>query len=793
MKMTSRLVVIAWAVALACAMSCGSVLLAEEAAKDAAPAAKAAAPAAKPAAPATAPAAKPAAPAAAPAAKPAAPATAPAAKPAAPAAAPAAKPAAPAAAPAAKPAAPAAPAQPAVSGQTYIMDVSVAIADTAGSPAVKTTVKGEFAVAAASGAAEVKAGKPAAAYAVGEASSKGSFADVAAKVSVGGPGKTSVTGLDKDVAELVCAVVDSGMAGAAPGALLNREAILPLGDLGVVSLKMSSCIVEKTVVNGQACQVVETVGFGQAETSKLGVKLVDVHFRVVSLVTEAGTLFRASGRSRCALTGADGQIQVVWSKVETSLKDKAVQNLAGWPAVASVVSSDALALRMGEAGAAGLAALAPVGMAGFVFGRRRGRARRVKTLLALALALGMMVGGPGGLEAAFAAVPDGVSGVMAAMTTNKAVAPALAPAALAASGSGVGGAAAMCVGSGWMRAGLSGLSDFVQSGAGAAAWSKAFGGAGLTESLAVVNEAAGGLFAAPAAGRHLLMTEKATEAGWASLSEAKKHMADARKFTAQVDEPKAQASLAKVNDLAFNKAYTVGVLGSQRGVEFARSGADAAQRLAVRAGMAAETAEQQKIAGQTAAAARGAQAFAVDTQALNDALLRGVAEVRGEYNALSAGRQADAPGRIPRPDNKPSHWDEYKWWYIGGGALLLAGGIAAAAAGGGGGGGGGGVTTDVTVSQRQITLTVWGNPADGINAINLQLNGVFVLTNHTLTAYPGDAVSVTLNGGSNTILVTCSAGGGSGAMQISHVTSGQPQQTWTLAVGQTKTVTVTAP
>ncbi|HRU04371.1 MAG TPA: hypothetical protein P5137_01190, partial [Candidatus Brocadiia bacterium] len=663
MKMTSRLVVIAWAFLAACALSCGSLLRAGEPAKDAKPAAK---PAAKE---------KAAAPAATPVA--------------------------------AKPEAPAA--KPDAAGQVYVSEFSVTIADTAGSPAIKTSGKGEFALNATAGSVEVKAGKSAAALSVGDASSKAAIPDVAVKVALAGAGKAaSVTGLDKDAAALVSAMVDPGMAGAAPGAIVNRETALPLGDLGMVPLKLSSCVVDKPVVNKQPCVVVETVGFGQAETSKHGVKLAEVHFRVVSLVATSGALMRASGRSRCALTGADGQMQVVWAKVETSLKDKAIQTLAGWPVVASLSSEEKLATRYGAAGVAGMAAMAPLGMAGYVFGHRRGRARRAKSLLALFLSLGMILwGGPGGLGALMAAMPDGASGVVVSMTASKAVTPVLAPSALAAAGSGPGGVASMCVGAAWMGAGLSGLSAFVQSPEGVAAWAKAKGGAGLTDSLAVIKEATSGLYAGPAADRHLLMTEKATQAGWASLTEAKKHLADAKKYTAQVDEPKAQASLAKVNDLAFNQAYKAGVLDAQRGVEFAKSCADAAQRLAVRSGMAAETPDQQKTAAETATAARGILTFSVDTQALSDSLLRGVAEVRGDYNALTAGRQPDAPGRIPRPDTKPSHWDEYKWWYIGGAAVLLGGGIAAAAAGGGGGGGDGGTTTDVTVSQRQITLTVW--------------------------------------------------------------------------------------
>lgn len=91
----------------------------------------------------------------------------------------------------------------------------------------------------------------------------------------------------------------------------------------------------------------------------------------------------------------------------------------------------------------------------------------------------------------------------------------------------------------------------------------------------------------------------------------------------------------------------------------------------------------------------------------------------------------------------------------------------------------GGDLTDVTVSQREITISVRDNAAIDGDIIDLTVNGAKVLSNYTLTSSP-HAVAVTLNSGRNTVVVTALNEGSRSPntveVRVSHVTVGNAVQ-----------------
>jgi hypothetical protein len=157
------------------------------------------------------------------------------------------------------------------------------------------------------------------------------------------------------------------------------------------------------------------------------------------------------------------------------------------------------------------------------------------------------------------------------------------------------------------------------------------------------------------------------------------------------------------------------------------------------------------------------------------------------------------------------------WTYIIGGGVIVGTGAAVAASGGGGGGGdddagtdwggggGGGDTgggssgglTDVTVSQRNISITVYDHGAIDGDKIDLIVNGTYVLTDHVLDGPPGTTRNVTLNSGNNQIVVhadnTGDVGPNTATLEISHVTSGDASQVWRVGLNEDASLVVEAP
>jgi hypothetical protein len=136
-------------------------------------------------------------------------------------------------------------------------------------------------------------------------------------------------------------------------------------------------------------------------------------------------------------------------------------------------------------------------------------------------------------------------------------------------------------------------------------------------------------------------------------------------------------------------------------------------------------------------------------------------------------------------------------------ALLVAAGAGGMVAAAGDGDdaapapGGSGGLTDVTVSQTNITLTVFDDSLVDGDQVDVTLNGVAVLTDHVLIGPPGTTVNVTLNSGANTLVVHADNEGASSpntaALNISNVTAGDASQNWGLNTGQDATMTISAP
>ena len=103
----------------------------------------------------------------------------------------------------------------------------------------------------------------------------------------------------------------------------------------------------------------------------------------------------------------------------------------------------------------------------------------------------------------------------------------------------------------------------------------------------------------------------------------------------------------------------------------------------------------------------------------------------------------------------------------------------------------------VRVSQQNINLSVKSNltPADS-DSIDLVVNGTTELDDWILTA-ADNTVAVVLNSGSNVIEIVAINEGtippNTGTLTISHVTSGNATQQWSISTGDTATLVIVAP
>ncbi len=106
--------------------------------------------------------------------------------------------------------------------------------------------------------------------------------------------------------------------------------------------------------------------------------------------------------------------------------------------------------------------------------------------------------------------------------------------------------------------------------------------------------------------------------------------------------------------------------------------------------------------------------------------------------------------------------------------------------------------SDVTVTQRQVTLTVTDNGSlvDG-DTIDIRLNGNTVVVHHVLVGPPGTAFLVSLQGGANLLDVVAinegTVGPNTAQLSISNVTVGEAVQVWRLSAPQTGSLTISAP
>jgi hypothetical protein len=134
---------------------------------------------------------------------------------------------------------------------------------------------------------------------------------------------------------------------------------------------------------------------------------------------------------------------------------------------------------------------------------------------------------------------------------------------------------------------------------------------------------------------------------------------------------------------------------------------------------------------------------------------------------------------------------------VGGATAVAVGGGSSSSSGPTTGGGSGGSLSDVTVSQTNITITVWDDALVDGDQIDLTVNGINYFSNHVLTGPPGTTRNVLLNSGNNNLTVRADNEGGSppntAAIQISNVISGNPDQYWSLSTGEITTMTISAP
>lgn len=106
--------------------------------------------------------------------------------------------------------------------------------------------------------------------------------------------------------------------------------------------------------------------------------------------------------------------------------------------------------------------------------------------------------------------------------------------------------------------------------------------------------------------------------------------------------------------------------------------------------------------------------------------------------------------------------------------------------------------TDVTVSQRIITITMTdnGQEIDG-DTVDIILNGITVSAAHVLVGPPGTNLGLTLRAGMNLLEVVALNEGtispNTAELIISHVLEGESIQEWRLATGERGSLTITAP
>ncbi len=106
--------------------------------------------------------------------------------------------------------------------------------------------------------------------------------------------------------------------------------------------------------------------------------------------------------------------------------------------------------------------------------------------------------------------------------------------------------------------------------------------------------------------------------------------------------------------------------------------------------------------------------------------------------------------------------------------------------------------TDVTVTQRLITITVTdnGSQIDG-DTVDIVLNGETVVASHVLVGPPGTDIPLTLAQGPNVLeIIALNEGAVSpntAELTISNVVEGEAVQEWRLATGEVGILTITAP
>jgi len=106
--------------------------------------------------------------------------------------------------------------------------------------------------------------------------------------------------------------------------------------------------------------------------------------------------------------------------------------------------------------------------------------------------------------------------------------------------------------------------------------------------------------------------------------------------------------------------------------------------------------------------------------------------------------------------------------------------------------------SDVTVNARHISITLIddGSLVDG-DRVDVFLNGVKVIDNHTLAGGAGTVFSLDLLSGSNELRVTALNEGTSSPntaqLRLSNVTVGAPVQSWRLLTGESGSLKISSP
>ncbi len=106
--------------------------------------------------------------------------------------------------------------------------------------------------------------------------------------------------------------------------------------------------------------------------------------------------------------------------------------------------------------------------------------------------------------------------------------------------------------------------------------------------------------------------------------------------------------------------------------------------------------------------------------------------------------------------------------------------------------------TDLTVSERSVTITLTDNGAqiDG-DTVNLYLNGDLFISGHVLVGGAGTSFPMDLLPGPNTLEIYAVNEGSvtpnTALLQVTNVIEGPAAQEWRLSQGETGSLTVTAP